>query len=238
MKNRFLLLLIFSILLLNRCSNGQTQTGLTSLDAKAFAEKLEQTSGAIVLDVRTPNEFKKGYLKNAININIASRDFKTKMFELDKSKPVFVYCLSGSRSVSAAEWMKSEGFKEVYEMKGGLLRWRAAGLPEIFNPSASLTGMSRKQFNQLIDSEKLVLVDFYADWCAPCKKMEPYLVEISQDMKDKLTLIRINIDDNQELAQELNIYALPTLHLYQSQQLAWSNVGYIKKDAVVKVLRR
>jgi thioredoxin len=232
-----LALLIIPILLLYSCSNGQTQSGSSSLEARAFSEKLKQTENAVVLDVRTPKEFEKGHLEGAVNINISSRDFAARMEKLDKSQPVFVYCLSGSRSQSAAQWMSSAGFKEVYEMKGGLLRWRSVGLPEVFNPGASLSGMSKEQFYKLVDSDKLVLVDFYADWCAPCKKMEPYLTEISLDMKDKVAVIRINIDENEQLTQELNIYALPTLHLYQNLRLAWSNVGYIEKDDVVKQLK-
>ena len=97
--------------------------------------------------------------------------------------------------------------------------------------------MSRLQFDALINSDKLVLVDFYADWCEPCKKMKPYLDEISNSMSDRISVIRINTDDNQQLCRELNIEALPVLQLYKNKNLTWSNTGYISKEDVLKKLQ-
>ena len=97
--------------------------------------------------------------------------------------------------------------------------------------------MSRLQFDALINSDKLVLVDFYADWCEPCKKMKPYLDEISNSMSDRISVIRINTDDNQQLCRELNIEALPVLQLYKNKNITWSNTGYISKEDVLKKLQ-
>ena len=97
--------------------------------------------------------------------------------------------------------------------------------------------MSMEEYNALIVSDKLVLIDFYADWCAPCKKMQPYLNEISTDMVDKVRVIRINADENQALCKELKIDALPVLQLYKNQNLIWKNVGFIEKSAVIEKLK-
>ena len=97
--------------------------------------------------------------------------------------------------------------------------------------------MSKQQFAELLNSDKLVLIDFYADWCAPCKKMKPYLEEISKDMADKVVLIRINADDNQALCNELKIEALPVLQLYKNKTLSWTNIGFIEKAEVEKQLQ-
>jgi thioredoxin len=133
--------------------------------------------------------------------------------------------------------MRANGFKEVYELEGGIMKWRGANLPETTVNAVSSTGMSKQQFEALLNSEKLVLIDFYADWCAPCQKMKPYLDEITKDMADKVTVIRINADDNQALCKELQIDALPVLQLYKSKTLTWSNVGFIDKAGVVKQLQ-
>ena len=85
-------------------------------------------------------------------------------------------------------------------------------------------------------SEKTVLVDFYADWCAPCKKMEPYLKEIANDMSDKVQLVRINVDDNPQLAMELGIDAIPVIRVYKKNAMSWNNMGYIEKEEVLKQL--
>jgi thioredoxin len=97
--------------------------------------------------------------------------------------------------------------------------------------------MSKQQFDALLLSDKLVLIDFYADWCAPCKKMKPYLDEISNDMADKVVVIRINADDNQSLCKDLKIDALPVLHLYKNKTPIWTNTGFIEKAEVVKQLK-
>jgi thioredoxin 1 len=223
------------ILILNSCSNGQTQNA-KSISATEFAAKLKQFPAAPIVDVRTPGEFSKGHLQYARNISLNSNNFTQQISTLDKTKPVFVYCLSGSRSIYAANRMKSMGFTEVYDLNGGLLKWRSANLPETTDNTQPPTGMNRTNFNTLLNSDKLVLVDFYADWCAPCKKMEPYLKEISKDMADKVVIVRINADDNKELCKELKIDALPVLQLYKNKALTWTNTGYIEKADVVRKL--
>ncbi len=218
--------------LLYSCSNLQSQNNKTHLSATEFSEKLKQTSSPALLDVRTPEEFEKGHLENAKNIDWNGDDFDSKISSLDKNKPVFVYCLSGGRSSSAAEKMRSDGFKEVYELNGGIMKWRAANLPE--TTKNTNLGMSKNQFENLLTSNKLVLIDFYADWCMPCKKMKPYLEEISKEMKDKVVVVRINADDNQGLCKELKVDALPVLQLYKNKSLVWNNQGFIEKKEVVK----
>lgn len=92
-----------------------------------------------------------------------------------------------------------------------MIKWRAAGPLETIITSLKPSGMNKEQFNTLVNSDKVVLVDLYADQCVPCKKIEPYLKEITQDMADKVVVIRINADQNQALCEELKIDALPTL---------------------------
>jgi len=237
MTKYFLAFITSALLFFNSCSNGQSQSSNTNLSAKEFDKKINQLPGAPVIDVRTPGEFSKGHLQNALNIDWNGDNFETEISKIDKSKPVFVYCLSGARSASAADQMRSNGFKEVYELRGGILKWRAANLAETTDTKTKSPGMSRLQFDALINSDKLVLVDFYADWCEPCKKMKPYLDEISNSMSDRISVIRINTDDNQQLCRELNIEALPVLQLYKNKNLTWSNTGYISKEDVLKKLQ-
>jgi thioredoxin 1 len=207
-----------------------------SLSAKEFKAAIETNAFAPIVDVRTPEEFEKGHLPNSYNIDWNSNGFENKVMGFEHDKPIFVYCLSGGRSAAAAEKMRSLGFKKVVELEGGIMKWRAANFPETTALKAKPAGMSRRQFDEVITSEKLVLVDFYADWCAPCKKMAPYLEEINTDMGDKVTVIRINTDDNQELASQLSISGLPTLLLFKNKTLLWKNEGYVEKEEVVKRL--
>lgn len=142
----FYSLLIASAALFNSCSNGQTGTTKTNLSPTEFAEKIKELPSAPIIDVRTPEEFEKGHLPDAKNIDWNGNDFDQQIASLDKSKPVFVYCLSGGRSSSAAKKMRSEGFKEVYELKGGIMKWRAANLPENSDNTSPSAGLSKQQF--------------------------------------------------------------------------------------------
>ena len=146
-----------------------------------------------------------------------------------------MYCLSGGRSSLAASKMRNEGFKEVYELDGGIMKWRGANMPEV-NENKPL-GMTIQNYKDLTKSDKIVLIDFYAEWCGPCKLMKPYLEEISKEKADKVVVIRINADDNQALCKELEIDILPVLQIFKNQKLTWSHIGLIDKQGVLKALK-
>ena len=82
----------------------------------------------IILDVRKPEEFKDGHIKGAINANWQNLpEFTDKTAQLDKSKPVYIYCLAGVRSAKAADWLLKNGFKNVIGLDGGIKAWKDAG---------------------------------------------------------------------------------------------------------------
>lgn len=228
--------IVFLALILNSCTQAQTKKEQTKLSATEFSDKISTTKNAVILDVRTPAEFEKGHLENAMNIDWNGPDFDTQISKLDKTKPVLIYCLSGSRSYSAAEKMRNEGFKTVIEMPGGLMEWRASNLPETMMNKPT-GGMSIAQYEALLKTDKLVLIDFYADWCVPCKKMEPYLQKIATEMPEKVKVIRIDADENAELCQKLNVNALPFLKLYKANKLIWENQGFIEEKGVREQLK-
>lgn len=234
MKKYIIIVLTTFSIILNGCSTGQSQNAKTNLTAVEFAEKIKELPNAPIIDVRTPDEFSSGHLENAQNINVKGSEFEKQIETLDKSKPVFVYCLSGGRSASAASAMRGAGFKEVYELDGGIMKWRGANLPETTSlATAKTAGMSKADYEKLFDTDKVVLVDFYADWCGPCKQMKPDIDAITSEMANKVTVVRINADDNIELCKELQIDALPTIKVYKNKALTWTNVGYIDKAGMV-----
>lgn len=231
-KRYFLPSLIALFCFLGSCTTGQRQKN-ASLSPTAFSEKLKATPNAVVLDVRTPGEFEKGHLANAVNYDWNGKDFSRQIENIDKPKPVFVYCLSGGRSASAAQKMRAEGFSEVYELEGGMLKWRSAGLPETVSEGDAAGGMTAARFEELTGSGKLVLVDFYADWCGPCKKMKPTLEEIEREMSGSIVLLRINVDEHPELSNLLQIDAIPEFRLYKNKNLVWSHKGMASKEELV-----
>ncbi|MEJ5994497.1 thioredoxin domain-containing protein [Pedobacter sp. Du54] len=230
--------IFFTAIVLNSCGNAQTKSIPTSISAIEFAEQLKTDNTIQLLDVRTPAEFKNGHIENAINASIGGGDFETQIATLNKSRPVFVYCLSGPRSSAAAKQLRDAGFKNVVEMHGGMMEWRSKNLPETKAATAVNTmGISLTQYEALLKSDKLVLVDFYADWCSPCKEMKPYLDKIAIDMADQVIIVRIDADANAALCKTLKIDALPVLKLYKNAKMIWDNLGFIDEASVRKQLK-
>jgi thioredoxin len=198
------------------------------LSADAFEEKIQTLADEQLVDVRTPDEFKKGHLKDALNADINSGEFKNMIASLDKSKPVLVYCLSGGRSAKAAEYMRSNGY-QVYELEGGIVKWNSENKP-VEAAAVNTPGMSLQEFRSKLKSDKIVLVDVHARWCAPCIKMAPWIEEIAARYPDKLSVLKINADENSVLLKELNIDALPTLYLFKSEKQTWTHTGFLEKE--------
>jgi thioredoxin len=237
MKKHLIIGFVAMAIILNSCTNGQTQNTATSLTVNEFSEKIKTVPNSVIIDVRTPEEFSEGHLQNAVNYDWNGSDFEQQVSTLDKQQPVFVYCLSGGRSGSAANKMRKMGFTQVIEMQGGMMKWRSVGLPETTSSTTISLGMTKQQFDELLNGDKLILVDFYAEWCAPCKKMKPYLDEISKEYTANVVVTRIDADENRNLCKELKIESLPVLQLYKNKKLVWSHEGYIEKSEVVKQLK-
>ena len=235
MKKLNIGILALSLLFFINCSNGQNAK--SNVDANAFNELVKASNQAQLIDVRTPEEFAKGHLINALNFDWNGNEFDKQVSSLNKEEAVFVYCLSGGRSSAAAAQLRQSGFKNVIELNGGIMKWRGANLPETTAASVTNTSMSLADFQKLTQSDKIVLVDFYADWCAPCKKMKPYLLEIEKEMSANVILVRINADDNQALCKELKIDALPVIQVYQKNQLTWNQTGFVDKATVLQHLK-
>lgn len=100
----------------------KTQERITLIDPNAFEQQMNVVSSQII-DVRTPLEYAEGHIANAININVNEADFTLQIIDLDKNKPVMVYCKAGGRSAKAASILKDKGFKQVYDLDGGMIGW-------------------------------------------------------------------------------------------------------------------
>lgn len=207
--------------------NGQNAGEFATVPPADFAKMIKGVADAQILDVRTPEEYSGQHIDHAKNIDWNGDDFDTKVQQLDKTRPVFVYCLAGGRSKKAASKLHELGFTEIYDLDGGMMKWNAAGLAPKNN---KVIGMSREEFDKLLNSNEKILVNFYADWCGPCKKMAPYLKKMQAEKGAIVKIIRLNADVNKTLVSEMKIDELPTLLLYQNKKVKWKHQGFISEE--------
>lgn len=203
-----------------------------------FEKLLTEKSNAIILDVRTPEEFAAGHVKGAVNLNIYDAGFKAELTKLDKSKPVLVYCKAGGRSADAASQMQDLGFSEVYNFGGGMLAWANAEKPMVKdNDVPKAKGISEVDYLKLVAQKPLVLVDFHAIWCGPCKKLAPILESVVAKQDGNLTLIKLDSDENPELMKAKGIQGIPYLELYKDGKLIWKNMGFTDEATIMSQLK-
>lgn len=93
-------------------------------------------------------------------------------------------------------------------------------------------------FNELIQSDKPVLVDFYADWCGPCKAMEPIVKDVAKSIQGKARIIKVDIDRSIEAAQAYGVQAVPTFVLFKNGKILWRHPGMIDKSNLLSVIAK
>lgn len=189
-----------------------------------------------VLDVRTLDEYNSGHISGSLLADWTRREeFERRVKSLDKNKPVYTYCLSGGRSRAAAAQLKKEGFKEVYNLEGGIVAWKRATKP--VEGVTQAPQMSLEAFNAQIPADQTVLVDIGAVWCPPCKKMEPVVKDLVQSNKASFKLVQVDGGVQEVLAKELNANAFPTFIIYKGGKEVWRQEGVVAKEELLKQLK-
>ncbi len=94
----------------------------------------------------------------------------------------------------------------------------------------------KETFKDIINGDKPVLLDFYADWCGPCKMMKPILEELRNMMGDRIRILKIDIDRNPAITTSLNISGVPTLILYQRGKMIWRQSGVVNAKQLQNII--
>lgn len=232
----FQLLNLVWIFVLMACSESVPNLIVAQLNPIDFQKQLVQAdSSVLLLDVRTPEEFEGGHIQNAINLDYNHSNFESQISKLDKSKKVFVYCLSGGRSSSAVSILEKKGFTNIVELEGGMMAWRNERFEEVVGKTK--TSISEIQTSHDFSGGNLILIDFYANWCQPCKKMIPILKEIEKENKE-LKIVRVNADKQSAEIKKFNVNALPTLVILKDKNERWRKEGMIQKEELQAIIEQ
>ena len=101
----------------------------------------------------------------------------------------------------------------------------------------SILNVEDKNFREkVLEADKPVLCDFWAEWCGPCKQISPILSELAEDYKEKILIAKVNIDENPEVPSNYGIMSIPTLILFKNGQSVASQIGVVQKDSLSKWL--
>jgi thioredoxin 1 len=94
------------------------------------------------------------------------------------------------------------------------------------------------KFQELLQSNKPILVDFSAEWCGPCKQLAPILKQVASEIGDKATIIKVDVDKNQQAAAHFHIQSVPTLILFKSGKQLWRQSGVVPKQMLIQIINQ
>lgn len=92
------------------------------------------------------------------------------------------------------------------------------------------------KFNEIINGNDLVLVDFYAEWCGPCKMMSPILQEVKVNLKESVKIIKVNVDQHQDLASHFMVRGVPTFMLFKTGKMLWRQSGVLSTKDLMQII--
>ncbi|WP_179008073.1 thioredoxin [Winogradskyella forsetii] len=92
------------------------------------------------------------------------------------------------------------------------------------------------KFSELINQDQPVLVDFYADWCGPCKMLAPILKQVKDELGAEVAILKIDVDKNQALASKYQVRGVPTMLLFKNGKQVWRQSGVLQKEEIIKVI--
>lgn len=94
------------------------------------------------------------------------------------------------------------------------------------------------KFSELIDGDKPILIDFFAEWCGPCKTLSPIIQEVARELGENVRVLKIDVDKNQQLASKYNIRGVPTMMIFNNGEMKWRQSGVLPKAAIIDELKK
>ena len=93
-------------------------------------------------------------------------------------------------------------------------------------------------FNEIINADKPVLVDFFATWCGPCKTLAPILIDVKKEMGEAISIIKVDVDKSAQAAQQYQVQGVPTLILFKNGKILWRQSGVVPKASLITAIKK
>jgi len=210
------------------------------LNSQEF-NKLIQSGTGMLLDVRTHGEFDNEHIAKSAYLNYYAFDFKKKLLLLPKDEPIYLYCTTGYRSEKAAKILVENGFTQVYNLKHGILEWNLQDLPVIEGEKTDKKQADKVSINlydETISSGTLVLIDFYAPWCGPCRKMMPLIDSLKTQYHPQMKVFKVNVDVSKKLVKQQKIIGVPLFRMYRNGKLLFEHDGMLTRNELEAVIEK
>ena len=222
-----LVLFIFTIIC--SCEINNPSSSINNVNILNLSE-LTRDGEYVLLDVRTNEERLNGYIANSTHIDYYDEAFYNKINLLDRNKPIYIYCKVGGRSSKAATKIINAGFKKVFNLEGGFLKWSSNNLP--IQLTKNLNEEITQEYNKLsldsaITSNENLLLYISTKWCVPCKRMNPVVDSLSNNFANDVKILKLDLDRNMFLNELYDIKSIPLFVLYKNNKQVWFKNGII-----------
>lgn len=235
MKNVFFAsLFTVAISLVSCAQNNKAAKVSLTISSNEFQSAIQQ-SNVQILDVRSAGEFASGHIKNALQANWNDpNEFENRTQHLDKKSTIYIYCQAGGRSAAAQAYLIEKGFN-VVNLEGGMSNWKMNNLP--IEGNANEQQMEVSDFDKVIASNNLVLVDIGANWCPPCRKMQPTIDQVKKAQGTKLYFLAVDGGVDINVMKHLQFETLPTFIIYKNGKEVWRKTGIVESAEFAKALQ-
>jgi thioredoxin 1 len=211
-----------------------------ALSVDEFQRNLKDESEILVLDFQSEHNFKRGHIKKSKNIPFDSEKFESEINRIAKlDDKIFFYCTTDEENIIALQYLKEIGYQQIKYLKGGFVTWQSKSKPysSSIRNLKPYTNLNYDNLKAILTQNEFIFVDFYADWCKPCKKMNPILKEIGEN-DPEIKIIKVNADESSELINHYGVEEIPTYLFFKNRTQVWRYTGEISKNELVEIIEK
>jgi thioredoxin len=223
--------LLILVLLLAACKNNTAG----KLNLEAF-NQIASNNNAQIIDLRPQAEFDSGHIVNAASFVPNSPELDAYIDMLYKDVPVCVIGGSSEDNTKLIEKLKSKGFKNINELNGGMSAWINAKLPVQKTLPKKIYPNDTISFDDAINGDKLVMVDFNATWCKPCKMMQPSIDRVHDERSSEVIVYSIDVDKFPQYNEKYQIKGIPLVMLFKNGKTMHRSEGYLEESKINELI--